>query len=86
MYIAEQSPESAARFRIAVRATFDDLGEFPHRGFPVEADIRKPSPRRTIRPRGYPNHVILYRVQMDHVEILDVYHGARNPRGRFHQG
>lgn len=79
MYIAEQSPASAIRFEDAVREVCDLLAQYPFIGrvFPFEHEPR--TARRVIRPRGFPNHAVLHRVNTDHIEILDKFHSARDP-------
>ena len=77
-YIAKDSIEQSMRFYDAVNATYKLILEAPNRWplyglkHPRLSDVR----RRSVR--GFPNHLIFYRVDADIVEIVRVVHGARD--------
>ncbi len=63
-----------ADFVARVRAVLKQIGDFPDRSPIVFPSVRRALIRRT--PYG-----VYYRVHPDHVEVLAVYHGRRDPSG-----
>ncbi len=70
-YIADHNPEAASRIAVQLVAACDRLEFFPKRGRP--GSVAGTRELAAIRP-----YVIVYRVGVDTVEILRVWHGAQN--------
>jgi toxin ParE1/3/4 len=76
-YIAQRSPQAAARYLDAIFAKFDTLAKLPYLGPPCEeiaADLRWFLAR---------NHVIYYKSREDGVDIVRVLHGHRDVKSVF---
>jgi toxin ParE1/3/4 len=76
-FLADRSPEQAERFLLSVRATMEQLTEFPGLGGlrPFRGKLRGV---RSWAVAGFPNHLIFYRPTQEAVIVLGVIHGARN--------
>jgi toxin ParE1/3/4 len=77
-FIAKDNPEAATRVVLAAYDTFRALAANPGLGHPY-AFRRKA--HRNVRARnthGFDNYLIFYRETSDGIEVLHVYHNARN--------
>jgi toxin ParE1/3/4 len=71
-YIAKDNPAAARRVVRAVEAAVRRLARFPHSGRPGHREnIRELVIART-------PYIVPYRVHRDRIEILAVFHGARD--------
>lgn len=75
-YIRVRNPRAARRFLVATYDTFEFLAANPGMGR-CRADLGFPEVR-SWRVRGFPRHLIFYRMLPDRVQILRVLHGARD--------
>jgi len=77
-YIAKDNPEAATRVVEAAYETFANLALTP--GLGTLRRFRNPRIQgvRSWRVSGFDNYLIFYRGVHDDVQILHVYHGARN--------
>ena len=77
-YIAQDDPEAAAAFTLALRAKVETIADQPKIG--RRCDDLLPGLRK------FParNYLIFYRIHSDHIEILRVLHGARDIESIFH--
>jgi toxin ParE1/3/4 len=76
-FIARQSPDSADRFCIAVRETYQRLLATPELGSIVRIRLSR---SQEIRARSIPsfrNWLNFYRVTQEEIEVLRVIHAAR---------
>lgn len=74
--IAEDKPVAATEFTLAVQEKVDRLGEFPLLG-------RAGAYEDTRELVVHKNYLVTYRVRVDEVQVLQVWHLARSlPRGR----
>lgn len=77
-YLADRGSELARRFLSAVHTSLDRLAERPDlgvlRGFSHESlrDVR------AWMVRGFPQHIIYYRLLPDGIEVLRLLHGSRD--------
>ena len=73
--IADDKPSAASEFALAVSSKVDRLREFPLLG-------RTGAYQDTRELVVHTNHLVTYRVRADEVQVLQVWHLARNlPRG-----
>ena len=74
IYLGEVSLSLADRFLDALAETYAFLGTTPFAGrvWPLRSDTRQ------WRVRGFPNHLILYRVHDEVIEILRVVHASQD--------
>jgi addiction module RelE/StbE family toxin len=75
-YLIRHFPEKEEKTRARLRSIFEQLTQFPqigHKG--------KVSGTREYNIPGLP-YLIVYRVQEDELQILRIFHGARNPSQR----
>lgn len=79
-HIAEQNPAAATRFVVALERRCRQLSRTPHLG-PARPEIRYDLRLLTFRA-----YVILYRIELNDVEIVRVVHGARDIPGLFETG
>jgi toxin ParE1/3/4 len=77
-YIAANNFEAAMRFFDAVEADITKLTTMPGMGGLMELPATKLAGMRSMPIRGFPNHLIIYRLAKGQVEILAVVHGARD--------
>lgn len=77
-FLGEDSPEAAEKLLDAVESALALLIENPKAGRPLK--LRTPRLRgvRSWSPRGFPNHLIFYRLVGDDLEVLRFLHGARD--------
>jgi toxin ParE1/3/4 len=76
-YLSESSEDAAERFVNAAHETFDKIAEWPGIGHPCETIHPELTGVRTYPVRGFPNHLVFYRVPDDtSVAILRIRHGA----------
>jgi plasmid stabilization system protein ParE len=77
-FIARDSPGAATRVVEAAWSTFRKLTLNPGSGH--FCNLRNPhlAGIRTRKVSGFPNNLIFYRVKEECVQILHVYHGARD--------
>jgi plasmid stabilization system protein ParE len=71
-FIAADSPQYARLFTMDVLAAVERLVDFPNSGR-VVPEIKDPAIREIL----FGSYRIVYRVRVDLVELLTVYHGAR---------
>jgi len=77
-FIAKDNPEAATEVVKAAYATFRILAENPGLGHP-RAFKRKAHQNIRVRDvQGFENYVILYRATTVGIDVLHVYHKARN--------
>jgi plasmid stabilization system protein ParE len=77
-FIGQDSPDAARRFLPAVRETAELLLRFPASGRGVILSrIEVPGVRR-VSVRGFPNHILVYRVAVTSIDVLCVTHSARD--------
>ena len=76
--IARDNPVAAEEFIQAVDASFEFLARFPQSGDVVRTRKKHLRGIRLWQVKGFRNYVILYRTSDAEVEILTVFHGARN--------
>jgi toxin ParE1/3/4 len=70
-FIQHDNPARAASFVHELVDRCEELADAPHR--------HPPMPRRPgIRRRAYRGYIIIYRVCADTIEVLHVFHGARD--------
>jgi toxin ParE1/3/4 len=77
-YIARDSVQAALRFLQAVDQAIDHIGDMPFVGALYEHLNSRYAGVRFWPVRGFENHIIFYRVQPEHVEIMRIFHGARD--------
>jgi len=85
LYIAGNSPQAGAKFYDAVERTIDDICEHPRRGARFESSRPELAALRKIAVRGFPNHLIFYRIDGQIILIVRVIHGARDLPAIFHE-
>ncbi len=77
-YISQDNPTAAARIALAIIQNVEDmLPDHPHVGRPG----RVPGTREFVIPRT--PYIVPYRVRNNRIEILRVYHAARQWPDRF---
>jgi len=77
-FIGRDSPSAAYGLLDAAVETFEHLVETPEMGSPRDFARKGMEGIRVWPVRGYPNHLIFYRVSADAVEVIRVAHGARD--------
>jgi plasmid stabilization system protein ParE len=76
LYIRQDAPERAARWRLRLQATIQSLKSFPERHAVVfDAAVAG----REVRQMTFGVYSVLYSVQADRIDILTIRHGARRP-------
>lgn len=77
-FIAQDSPDAATRVVEAIGETFNILAETPRLG--VARKWRNPRLRevRFFPVSGFENYLVFYRPAPEGIEVLHVYHGARD--------
>ena len=71
-YIEARNPEAARRVIARIRATAEQLGEFPHVGhYGLVAGTRE------LAVRGLP-YIIVHELHVDEVVVIGVFHGAQD--------
>ncbi len=77
-FIARDNIDAATRVIEAAKATFGKLAESPTLGTKRRFHNRRLQEIRSWRVSGYENYIIFYRPFADGIEVLHVYHGARD--------
>ena len=78
-FIRRDSTDAALRFLDALEETYDGLRMFPLSGREWDPDHPGLRGIRKVAIRGFPNHLIFYRIADDgSIEIVRVLHGARD--------
>lgn len=77
-YIADDSLDAALRFLDAAESAFERLRESPKIGRRREFTHRELAGVRSWPVPGFEKHIIFYREETGHVEILRVLHAARD--------
>jgi toxin ParE1/3/4 len=82
-FIAEDNPDAATRLVDAVYETFKMLAANPELG--RRRRFRDPRLRnvRSFRVSGFDNYLIFYRAISEGIQVLHVYHGARDLEALF---
>jgi len=82
-FIRRSSLRQAIRFYDAVAASYRRLADSPELG--AKYGFRRPklSDLRVWAVRGFPNHLIFYRLAGRRVEIVRLLHGARDMQAAF---
>ena len=82
-FIAQDNPEAATRLVDAACETFKTLAANP--GLGRIRQFRSPRLRyvRSWRVSGFENYLIFYRGVTKGIQVLHVYHGARDIEGLF---
>jgi toxin ParE1/3/4 len=83
VFIAEDNPDAATRLVEAAYETFGLLAANPEIG--RRREFRNPRLRnvRSFRVSGFDNYLIFYRVVSEGIQVLHVYHGARDVEALF---
>lgn len=76
--IADDHPDAAERFLDAADHTFELLAEQPHMGRARKFPSGSMKDLRSFRVNGFDNYLIFYRPVSGGIEVLHVYHGARD--------
>ena len=77
-YIARDSADAARRFVQSARLTADDLTVFAYAGRRVWFRRLKLLGIRKFCVTGFPNHMLIYRVSENTIDVCCVTNGARN--------
>jgi toxin ParE1/3/4 len=78
-HLIDRSEEIARRFVDAAQKTLKDIVRSPGLGGPKDfGDDPALQGIRSWRVEGFPNHLVFYRLVPDGVEVLAVFHGARD--------
>ncbi len=77
-YIAEENLGAAIRFLNAAEQTFNELAESPGLGRKWESPDERLEGIRVWRVQGFENRLIFYRPIKQGIEVLHVFHGARD--------
>ncbi len=78
-HLIERSEATARRFVDAAEKTLKDIAVRPGIGSPKDfGDDPALQGIRSRRVEGFPNHLIFYRLMGDEVDVLAVFHGARD--------
>jgi plasmid stabilization system protein ParE len=76
--IAQDDPDAGERFIDAVEDSCRFLGDFPESGDVVRTRKKRLRDVRLWQVKEFRNYIVLYRTTATVVEILTVFHGARN--------
>jgi toxin ParE1/3/4 len=77
-FIAKNNPDAATRAIEAAKATFRMLAENPALGRKRRFHNRRLDNIRSFRVSGFENYVVFCRAIAAGIEVLHVYHGARD--------
>jgi len=77
-YLSTKSPTLGDRFALAVEKTYQQLSRMPYLG--ELHPFKDPSMQniRIWRVKGFPNHLIFYRVEPEQITIARLRHSATN--------
>lgn len=84
-FIAKDNPEAATRVVEAAKATFRTLAENPALDRKRSFKNRRLRDVRSWQVSGFENYVIFYRGLGAGIEVIHVYHGARDIDALFDQ-
>ncbi len=82
-YIGQHSEPASRRFLNAAEEAFQRLAAMPGLGSACESDHLALAGLRLWPVRGFPKYLILYRPLEDGIEVLRVFHGARDLESLF---
>ena len=82
-FIAQDNPDAARRVIEAAHATFKNLAVTPGLGRPHKFRNLQLKATRSLRVSGFDNYLIFYRPIPEGVQVLHVYHGARDIEALF---
>lgn len=77
-FIARDNSDAATRVIEAARATFRMLAENPGLGIKRHFSNRRLRDVRSWQVSGFENYIVFYRGVADEIEVIHVYHGARD--------
>jgi len=77
-FIARDNPDAATRVIEATKATFRTLSENPALGRVRRFHNPRLNEIRSWQVSGFQNYLIFYREHPDGIEVIHVYHGARD--------
>ena len=82
-YIGRTSSRTAIRFYDAVSISYARLAAQPDLGTKCDVEFPGLTNLRVWPIRGFPNHLIFYRVADDSITVVRILHGARDAAGAF---
>ncbi len=85
-FIAQDNPEAATCVVEAAYETFARLAANPGLGRPRKLSNSRLLGIRSFRVTGFDNNLIFYRRIADDIQVLRVYHGARDLESLFDEG
>jgi toxin ParE1/3/4 len=77
-YLEERSPDAALRFLAAVEETLAAIAAMPGIGAECAFRHRGLAGMRMLPVRGFDRHLVFYRPTGDGIELIRVYHAARD--------
>jgi plasmid stabilization system protein ParE len=78
VYLSERKPRIAARFRHAVKESFDAIRHAPRSGAALPLKSMPGVELRFVKPRTFKNYLVIYQVADDTVFVLRVLHGSQD--------
>ena len=84
-YIADNSPQAAARFLDAARDTFEQLLRFPTLGSSHDPMVSRLEGIRRFRVKGFEDYLVFYRPTQTGIDVVRLIHGARDIGAAFAQ-
>jgi len=82
-FIARDNPAAATRVIEATSETFEALAAHPGLGRPRKFKHSRLAGIRSFRVSGFDNYLIFYRCVPAGIQVLHVYHGARDLESLF---
>ena len=82
-FIAQDNPDAATRVVEAAHDTFKTLAASPGLGGPHQFRNPRLKGIRSWRVSGFDNFLIFYRSIPDGIQVLHIYHGARDIQALF---
>jgi toxin ParE1/3/4 len=82
-FIARDNPDAAARVIEAAYETFNTLAADPSLGRPRKFKNSRLLGIRSWRIGGFDSYLVFYRSAGDSIQVLHVYHGARDIESLF---
>lgn len=77
-YLLRRELRLAERFASAIELSFERLLESPDLGFIELFADQRLHDVRCWQVRGFPNHIIYYRIEPYGIEVLRILHGSRD--------
>lgn len=77
-FIARDNPDAASRVVEAAYETFKSLAERADQGRPRRFNNSQLKDIRSFRVSGFDNYLIFYRPIPEGIQVLHIYHGARD--------